>query len=73
MMYNNNKMVGAGRVCLFTRMEDNCNHPECVMGKTAAQAQPPKAVSQGGLMASFQAKSEHYRFRESISQRQQRR
>lgn len=60
-----NRPIGAGRVCLFTRMEDNCKHPECVSGKTAAQAQPAKAFSQGGLMASLQARSDHYRFRES--------
>lgn len=67
----NNKQMGAGRVCLFTRMEDNCDHPECVMGKTVAQSQPVKAYNSGGLMASYQAKTEHFRFRETLNQRQQ--
>lgn len=57
---------GAGRVCLFTRLEDFCSHPECTQGKTVAQAQPAKAFSRGGMLASLTERSTHYEYREKM-------
>lgn len=62
---------GAGRVCLFTKMEDFCSHPECTIGKTIAQAQPAKAFSRGGMLASLNERATYYEYREKVVMQKQ--